>query len=123
MNDPAVSIATVVELIGKAKSDAEHLAEQIRKAQHDRGYALDTRADYAEGSAAAYAYTLSVIAGAFGVPDAGELLIPSLTEVRDQLEASIVAAKLGPVIEHDPVNDQVDSIVASHWPVDHAEGE
>ncbi len=79
MRDPEVAISTVVELIAKAKGDAEALALTIRTAQKAAGHALDTRADYAEGSAAAYSYALSIIAGAYGVANVDELTYAPMT--------------------------------------------
>lgn len=101
MRDPNVAIATVVDLVAKAKGDAESLALRIRTEQKAKGYALDVRADYAEGSAAAYAYALSIIAGAYGVATVDELTY----------------APVEPDTLLDPGN------FAPQWPVDHAEGE
>ena len=46
---------------------ADVKASQIRAAQHRAGHAIDTRADYAEGSRDAYTVVCSIIAGIAGV--------------------------------------------------------
>jgi hypothetical protein len=56
----------VARILIEARDRMERHASEIRTVQRQRGVSIDTRADYAEGSAAAYAYAGSALAGAFG---------------------------------------------------------
>lgn len=123
MRDPRVTLATIVKLLFDARDNANAQARRVRDAQKQRGLAIDTRGDYAEGSVAAYNIALSIVAGAAGVADPR-----TLTEVTDHADGETVVewdrlAKNAGIIEHDPVNDQADAIVVASWPIDHAEGE
>lgn len=64
----SIPFRRIVRLIAEQRSGANAQAARIRKAQKQRGLALDTRADYAEGSAAAYTQSLAIIAAVMGVP-------------------------------------------------------
>jgi hypothetical protein len=66
--DPRTALASIITLVANHKLTADNLAARIREAQHRRNLPMDTRADYAEGSAAAYSMVLSIIAGATGIP-------------------------------------------------------
>ena len=87
MRNPIIAFETVVQLISNAKLDAEKAAAVIRERQKLKGYALDTRADYAEGAAGAYSMVLSMIAGALGVPD-----VTTLAQVLGDIAATEAVA-------------------------------
>jgi hypothetical protein len=60
----AAALQTAARFLIDARERAEASEARIRRAALQQGFTIDTRADYAAGSAAAYAIACSVVAGA-----------------------------------------------------------
>lgn len=66
-------IRTAARMILERQDAATQQAATIRAAAKDAGYSIDTRIDYAEGSAAAYAVAGAILSGALGYPNIREM--------------------------------------------------
>lgn len=69
----ATAIQTTARMLLDHRERATETESRIRHAARVRGHDIDTRADYASGSAAAYSIACSILAGAMRTANVEEL--------------------------------------------------